>query len=138
MNMKKPTPLSTLDIVPGKLYLAQLRVAAKDITWQPCTVNCEETTGWLRGHVVTEVDKGSLFTRVTVTFSECGTKGRVFITRKIGADGAPEPFVFSDSARQPTLIEMPVNWAEQNMQRVQAKIEALQKRMQFLKTLQAN
>lgn len=128
-KMTKMKPIRALDIVPGKVYMARMGHGSRPNVWEPCLVLCDETHGWQRGFV--QVAHGQLWPMATVIFLEkqmnTASQYRQVYLKKVG-----DEFVFSDNFGAASLTHVPKNWAQNAMQRVQAELDTLNARMEFL------
>lgn len=125
--MKKPKLIRALDVDAVKWYMARAYVNSKDITWQPCKVVCTKEPGWERGHV--ELNFETRWPRAAVKFA--GTRvlaphretAFIFTSRNQNNE-----WVFMDSAKQPTLIELDVSMLERAMRKLSTDIIELETR----------
>lgn len=126
---KKPTALKANDIVPSKIYLAQLRGA-----WEPCRVICQPERGWLRGFVNVTFHRFGADAKVLfVQPNPCTTSfmdGCVVSLKRVG-----DEFIFMDMNEKQTLLEMPENWAFDALTKLEPEIKFLEDRKKFLESL---
>lgn len=129
--MKKPKPIRLLDIVPGKWYMARARANSKDITWQPCKVICSADSGWERGFV--QLTFGS-WTTASVKFAESKRlptpNASVFVSRNLHNE-----WVFMDSTKQPSLIELDVSMLNRAVSKINAELNDLETRKQAIRDI---
>lgn len=124
---KRAKPIFLLDIVPGKKYLSVHPTRAQ--LMHVCTVECEETIGWQRGHVrviITGMDRGFAYLQ-----SISGSSHPADIKRPYN----DYRWIFSQD-NYPSLFDIPEGWLEMQIVTDQANLnEAISRHKQLMDAL---
>ncbi len=113
--------LFLVDIVPGKVYLYRRQSATAPVyeDW-PCTVECTEERGWLRGFVDISSKK--------LRFKPLGSE--TFISATIYDNNATDDpkFVYD-------VQEMPDDWHPCKAKNLQMQIDKIMKELELINTI---
>ena len=128
----KQQPIRLLDIVPDKWYMARAYANSKDITWQPCKVVCTLEHGWERGYVALEfhLPRAKANVKFAQTKKIQSQNHGIFVSRN-----ANKEWVFMDSARQLSLIELDISLLNRALCKINADLNDLETRKQAIRDI---